>query len=209
MTWAILLAIIVVVVIVSVSGRQRVPWANKLHRMNPGVASKAEWIAPQNVRQCVYEDYTAAIKWMHENMLDDWTQQWSDAPLYLTGRALHRHQEILKRYRMGRLPRYVGVMRCTHQVEVRHFSEDGERCVVVDYQVGRRVATYDRQENTRVMTQDLGDGAVVYEMHFDKQTKRWQIATFIQELPSGWSRRNRTKEIQLLATLPPANGRDD
>ncbi len=208
MTWAILLAFVVVGGLVSVSGRKQVAWIDRLRRVNAGVRSKGEWMAPEDITQTVEEHYLTSMDWLHNSMLDDWSSQWDKAPYFLAGQFLRRHQEILKRYRMGTSPRYAGIMRCTHRVEVRHFSDDGERCLVVDYQSTRRIATYDIERGNRVMTQDLGDGAVVHQMVYDKQSKRWKIDAFIQELPVGWQANNREQKIKLLSALPPANGRD-
>ena len=208
MTWAILLAFLFVGGIVSVSGKKQVPWADKLYRVNAGVRSKGEWLAPEDIQNDVRADYLAAQGWLQDSLLADWSYQWSAAPNFLSGAVLRRHQEILKHYRMKRSPRYTGILRCTHRVEVRHFSEDGERCLVVDHQTTRRIATYDMVEHVRVMTQDMGDGTVVYEMAYDKMLKRWKLETYIQELPMGWSSTGSNQQIQLLSALPPANGRD-
>ncbi|MDX1993783.1 MAG: hypothetical protein SF029_15450, partial [bacterium] len=102
-----------------------------------------------------------------------------------------------------------GILRCIHQVEVRHFSEDGERCLVIDRQTSRRMATYDYLNRSRVTTQDLGDGTVVYEMVYDKQGQRWKVNAFIQELPLGWESASKRKRIRLHSVLPPTIGRDN
>ncbi|MBC7870963.1 MAG: hypothetical protein H7Y09_09010, partial [Chitinophagaceae bacterium] len=171
MTWAILLVFLIVAGVMSLGGRKQVAWVSKMWRVHAGVANKEEWMAPEEVVNAVREDYLAITRWLQESMGHDWAQQWAAAPLYLSGVCLKRHQEILKHYRLGKFPRYKGVLRCLHQVEVRHFSEEGERCLVVDRQTSRRMATYDYWTQTRLTTQDLGDGTVVYEMAYDKQTQ--------------------------------------
>ncbi|GAB4518636.1 MAG: hypothetical protein OHK0046_26510 [Anaerolineae bacterium] len=208
MTWAILLAIIIVVGILSLSGRQQVPWAGKLFRKNAG-ARRAEWMAPEDVVQMVLNHYTETMRWLPESMLRDWSSQWADAPHHFSGQALKRHQEILKQYRLGRAPRCVGVLRCDHHPEVRHFSDDGERCLVIDKQAARRMATYDYWTHVRLNTQDLGDAAIVYEMMYDKQDRRWKIDRFIQELPVGWRSGKASQHLRLLTALPPTIGRDN
>ena len=210
MIWTILLAFLLVVGFVSIAGRKQVPWAGKLQRRNAGVQAKAEWMAPEPITKTVQDDYLRAVEWLSDSMLYEWAEQWTGAPHYLSGPYLHRYQELLKRYRMGKSPRYEGVMRCTHRVEVRHFSEDGERCLIVDHQSSRRIATYDLLHQSRMVTQDMGDGTVVYEMSYDKQLHRWKIEAFIQELPTGCTALENTSVngIQLLNALPPANGRD-
>lgn len=208
MTWAILLAFIVLGGILSVSGKKQVPWADKLYRVNAGVKSKGEWLAPDDIQNDARADYLAAMGWLQDSLLADWSYQWSSAPNFLSGAFLHRHQEILKHYRMQKTPRYTGILRCTHRVEVRHFSEDGERCLIVDHQTTRRIATYDLLHHVRVITQDMGDGTVVHEMAYDKLLKRWKIDAFIQELPAGWSSKKSHEQIKVLSVLPPADGRD-
>jgi hypothetical protein len=209
MTWAILFVFLIVVGVVSLGGRKQVAWVGKMWRVHAGVANKAEWMAPDDVVNAVREDYLAMTRWLQDSMAHDWAKQWSAAPLYLSGVQLKRHQEILKHYRLGKAPRYNGVLRCLHQVEVRHFSEDGERCLVVDRQTSRRMATYDYWTQTRLTTQDLGDGTIVYEMAYDKQTQRWKVDAFVQELPLGWKTSSKTRRIKLLSALPPVIGRDN
>lgn len=206
MTWAILLAFIVVIGIMALSGRRQVAWANKLFRINAG-ARRAEWMAPDEVVQAVLHDYMSVMRWLPESGLKDWSTQWAGAPDYLSGLCLKRHQEVLKQYRMGRPPRYTGVLRCVHRPQVRHFSEDGERCLIVDHQTSRRMATYDYWSHVRLNTQDLGDGTLVYEMAYDKQARRWKLDRFIQELPAGWQKSS--GRLQLLSVLPPSAGRDN
>jgi hypothetical protein len=207
MSWAILAAFLTVIGIMSLSGRKRVPWAHKLRRINAGVAHRAEWMAPEKIVEAVRSDYLAAMRWLPESMLYDWSQQWSAAPEYLSGLYLKRHQEILQRYHAGQLLQYVGVMRCVHQVEVRQFSDDGERCLLIDQQTSRRMATYDYWTQQRLNTQDIGDCVIVYEMAYDKQANRWKIDRFVQELPTGW-RRASSRRLRLLSVLPPSVGRD-
>jgi hypothetical protein len=209
MTWVILVAFLIVVALMTLSGRKQVGWMNKMHRINAGVARKAEWMAPDDIVKMVQEDYLAAVRWLPESMLQEWSQQWNSAPYYLSGLYLKRHQEILKHYQMGRPPRYTGILRCVHEVEVRQFSDDGERCLIIDHQTDRRMATYDFWTQSRVNTQDLGDSTVVYEMAYDKQVKRWKIDRFVQDLPAGWRTGGQLKRVHLLSALPPVSGRDN
>ncbi|MEQ8674408.1 MAG: hypothetical protein RLP44_06830 [Aggregatilineales bacterium] len=208
MSWLILLVVLVIGGLVSLSGRKQVPWADKLYRINAGVQSKGEWLAPDDIQNDVRADYLAAMGWLQDSLLADLSYQWTSAPNMLSGTFLQRHQEILTHYKKQKAPRYTGILRCTHRVEVRHFSEDGERCLVVDHQTTRRIATYDLLHHVRVITQDMGDGTVVYEMAYDKALKRWKIDAFVQELPAGWASTKSHDQIELLSVLPPANGRD-
>ncbi|MFW5709070.1 MAG: hypothetical protein ACOCX5_02500 [Chloroflexota bacterium] len=209
MTWSILLALIIVIGIMSLTGRQQVPWVNKMRRMNPGNVQRAEWMAPEYVIQAVKSDYLTATRWILNSVTDPWAQQWSAAPFYLSGLYLKRHQEILKHYRVGRPLQHVGILRCVQDVTVRNFSEDGERCLVIDHQTERRMATYHVQTQERLNTQDLGKGSYVYEMVYDRQAKRWKIDRYIQQLPIGWHSRGRSKRLRTLVTLPPVIGRDN
>jgi hypothetical protein len=104
--------------------------------------------------------------------------------------------------------RFVGVMRADHAVQVRYFSERGDRCLVLDCQTQRRMATYDRRTHERMHTQDLGEGTLVYQMVYDDTLKRWKITAFIQELPPGCCGHKLPRGIKLAASLPPVIGRD-
>jgi hypothetical protein len=208
MTWALLLALIAIVIIMAMHSRGQVPWGDKMRRIHAGVARKAEWMAPDDVVDCVREDYLSAVRWLGDNMLTSWPHQWAGSLNYLSG-------PYLKRFRMGTPPlsgghpRAVGVLRADHQVTVRCFSEDGECCLVIDRQSQRRMATYDARTRERIMTQDLGDGAVVYQMRYDVETGRWKIHDFIQELPLGWGAQRRQGRIREMTALPSTLGRDN
>jgi hypothetical protein len=165
-------------------------------------------MAPPEVVEAVRQDYLSAVRWLHESVLHPWSQQWNTAPSYLSGTYLKRYQEILKLHRMGSAPRYVGVLRCAHELEVRHFSDDGERCLIVDWQSARRMATYHQSTQERLLTQDLGDGTIVYTMAFDKQLRCWKIDAFIQELPANWKSSAQIRNSRLLSAFPPSIGRD-
>lgn len=180
----------------------QIPWESKMRRLR----TEAEWMAPDDVVQVVRLHYFEAVNWLHDSTFESWAAQWSDASTYLNGAYLKRHQQSLLTSRDARLPAVVGVLRCDHTIEVRHFSEQGGDCLIVDHQTGRRMATYNRETQQRLHTQDLGDGAVVYQMHYDPRTRRWKIEQFVQELPVGWdSARRRLREI---GTLPSTLGRD-
>ena len=107
-------------------------------------------------------------------------------------------------------PMFVGVLRSDHRLEVRRFSEDGERCLLVDHQTQRRMATYHTRTGQRAVTQDLGDATVVYSMIYDPSDVRWKIDAFVQELPAGWERRRNAKSLVEVDELSPrdSSGRD-
>jgi hypothetical protein len=207
MMWALLVVFLVVILMMFIGNAGQVPWSKRLHRVHAGVAGKAEWMAPEKVIQEVSRDYLSAMRWLQESVLGHWSHQWSSAPSFLSGTYLKRYQAILMDYRGRGVPRCLGVLRADHHIEVRHFSEDGERCLVVDHQVGRRMATYDSRTLTRLHTQDLGDSAVVYQMVYDAEASRWKIENFVQELPLGWG--SHARRIRLLSALPETVGRDN
>jgi hypothetical protein len=179
-----------------------------MRRIRAGVARKGEWMADDAVVQQVRNDYLQATRWIHDHMLAGWSHQWQVAPRYLSGKYLKRFQTILTQHRATQ-QQFVGVLRADHQIVIRHFSENGESCLVVDYQAQRRMATYDVHTGERVQTQDLGDGALVYRMIYDLDAGRWKIAEFVQELPAGWGKGQRSRRIRELAVLPTSIGRDN
>lgn len=209
MPWAFLLGLLAIAIIMAMHSRGQVPWLDKMRRVQKGSARKAEWMAPEDVVDKVRSDYMTATRWLSDNVLSSWQQQWMLAPYYMSGLYLKRFQTLVTQYRAGRMPRAIGVLRADHLVTVRAFSADGERCIVIDRQALRRMATYDSRTHERVMTQDLGDGVVVYQMRFDAADGRWKLDEFLQELPAGWGTHSGRAHIRELAALPTPIGRDD
>ena len=193
----------------SLDNRGRVPWSDQLHRIHAGVPHKAEWMAPQAVLRRVRSDYLAASDWMQESVLRGWSYQWSKAAHYLADGYLKQYRKVLQHRHHAAGTLCVGVLRADHRVTVRHFSEDGKRCFVIDHQMQRRMATYDYTSQTRLHTQDMGDCAVVFQMTFDEQEQQWKIAAFVQQLPQGWDSPKLMPHIEVLAKLPRAAGRDN
>ncbi len=208
MTWTILFIILAVIVLMSLNTSGSVPWLNRMRRIRAGVARKVEWMAPDEVVQEVREHYLEAIHWLHDSTTSSLGQQWSTASYYLSGRALRRHQQVLMHYRTTGMPACYGVLRADHLVQVRQFSDDGERCLVIDRQSQRRMATYNTRTRARVSTQDLGSGAVLYSMLYVAKEHRWKIDSLIQELPIGWGTHLTHPRIQEHAHLPETIGRD-
>ena len=209
MIWALLLVIFMIIVVVAISGQGRVAWANKLRRLHAGSAYKGEWMAPDTIVNQVTADYLAAIHWLHNSTLSERSRQWAMAPAYLDGAFLKRYQRVLLHYQSAGIPPALGVLRADHQVMVRHFSEDGERCLVIDNQTERRMATYDTQTRERLHTQDLGDVSLVYQMAYDAGSDRWKIESYLQELPAGWKNLQVSQRIRVLSSLPASAGRDN
>lgn len=190
-------------------GKGRVPWSAQLRRMSAGLTQKAEWMAPDTVVHQVRSDYLAALEWLHDSALKHTRHQWAYAPLFLSGAYLKRHQRILRSQREAAPPRLVGILRSDHVIEVRHFSEDGESCLVIDHQEQRRMATYDFETRTRLHTQDVGACTLVYQMVYDLSSQRWKIAAFVQQLPLGWGSPKLTRHIRVLAQLPSSARREN
>ncbi len=204
--WVLIVSCLAIVVIMSVNNAgQTTPWGDKMRRLRTGVARKAEWMAPDEVVHQVCAHYLEASTWLQDNMLSSWAQQWSVAPHYLSGSYLRRHQNLLLAHREIKGLQLTGILRADHNIEIRQFSENGDFCLVVDHQTQRRMATYNRKTQERSITQDLGDGVVIYVMLYDDKDQRWKIGNFVQELPSGWRSRPIIEEH---ATLPDAIGRD-
>ncbi len=179
----------------------KVPWAHKMRRLPP-----AEWMAPDEVVEQAHGDYMRAQEWLGESQLWARGQQLHMAAYYLVGEALKRYQMALMQQGKAR---FIGVLRADHAVEVRHFSEDGDRCLLVDFQSGRRMATYNAHTRERLLTQDMGSGAVVYQMLYDMRDRRWKMERFVQELPAGWERRQPSRLLQEFTQIPLAIGRDN
>ena len=99
-------------------------------------------------------------------------------------------------------------MTARHHLQVRHFSADGCRCIVVDCQTERRLESRQLIDRGWTLAQDLGDGALVFQMCYDTSARRWKIEQFIQELPAGWLNRADVGRVRLLSQLPTTIGRD-
>lgn len=209
MVWALLLITLLIIILTLFIGYKRTAWSDKLHTTQQNTPN-AEWSAPDYVHQQVRNDYLMATRWMKECAFIVWTEQWAGAPYYFAGLHLHRHQKILTKQRAGQRPPYRDVLDADHFVEVRHFSSDGERCLVIDHQTERSIVTYHYTTLKPCMRQSLDDAAVIYQMVYDRSASRWKIEQFVQELPSALrtGRTNNHKRVKVLAELPPTTGRD-
>jgi hypothetical protein len=157
-----------------------VPWLDKMRRLN------TEWMAPENVVSLVSVHYLEAFEWMQTAALNSSARMMAMASRFLRGAYWRRFFEFAEEQR--RAPRPIGVLRADHRVEVRYFTSSGAGCHVIDYQGGRRMATYSPLNHERITTQDLGSGSLVYFMRYDSHDRRWKIEAFIQELPPGWAK---------------------
>jgi hypothetical protein len=209
MIWSMLLITLLIVALTLLIGHKRTAWSDKLQRTHQDTP-QAEWNAPDYVHQQVRNDYLMATRWMRDCAFSSWTEQWAGAPYYFAGLHLQRHQKILTKQRSGQESRFRDVMDAEHFVEVRHFSSDGERCLVIDHQTERSMATYHHATLQPCMRQALDDAAVIYQMVYDRSASRWKIDQFVQELPSALrtGRMTNYKRVKVLAELPPTTGRD-
>jgi hypothetical protein len=207
-----LIGLVVTLVLVMVYARRtRSKWPSDLKRLHPGVANKAEWMAPDDVLHAVQADYLHAQRWIAETMLAGYAKFTDEAPRYFTGSYLKRQQKLaalhLKSNPRGQ--RYIGVLRCEHKIRIRHFSDDGLECYLLDRQMNRAIVTYDYPCLNPISTQALDQGAYVYRMIFDRKERHWKIEDFVQQLPLGWEEQVISNDsIRLDESLPAAAGRD-
>lgn len=207
MTWVVFLILIFAVLLYSLRGQKQVAWSDRLRWVGSDVRRQMEITAPDYVMQQVRNDYLMTMRWLRESAFHDWSDQWYAAPAYLEGYHLQRHLKILNHHRQSGFPQYRDVLHADHAVEVRHFADDGERCLVIDHQTHRIIATFDYWTFEPCVTQSLDDAALVYQMVYDRNSRRWKLEQFIQELPCGW-RDGYSRRVKLYSSLPPTDGRD-
>ncbi len=186
-------------------GREPMPWTLRLRRVQAGVAGKAEWVAPDAVVDQVRRDYLEAVEWLGGAAAGIALH---GAHHYLMGRFLARFHMIINHTGNDKRIHFDGVMTMRHHVQVRQFSEDGSRCIVVDCQTERRMESRCSNHEDWSLGQDLGDGAVVFQMCYDIAGKRWKIEAYIQELPPGWCNRVDVGHVHFRSQLPTIIGRD-
>ncbi len=180
-----------------------VPWVNSLKRLNPGVANRAEWIAPNPVIENVKRDYLAFYTYAAETLPHGWLAYLRDLNRYLCEDMLREQRHNLSVRLQNDRGRVFDVLRATHQMEVRHFSADGLTCILIDHQTERRLATYEYWTRNRLHTQDVGEANYVFKMMYDSRDARWKIAEYIQTLPPGnW------QAVLMEINLPQSVGRD-
>lgn len=197
----ILLLVVLAAVIYLTSQSALVPWAQTMKRLNPGVANRAEWMAPNPVVQRVKQDYLAFYDYATQTLPEGWVPYLRDLNRFLCGDMLREQRQNINARLQNDRGRVFDVLRANHRVEVRNFSADGLTCVLIDYQTERRLATYDYRSHSRIHTQDMGEVSYVFKMAFREE--RWKIAEYIQTLPPGSGQAN-WMEIN----LPHTVGRD-
>ncbi len=209
MTLVILLAFLLLLAVFSLGGRHHVSWAGRMRRLNAGTIDQAEWMAPDDVILRVQADYLETMDWLVTSQSVAWAEQWAKSSTYFSGNFLRQHQNLLRRLNTSKPARYAAILRCAHNVTVRHFSEDGETCFVIDHQTECRMAMYHVASGERINTQDLGETHVVYQMVYDKQAKRWKLDRYVQQLPVGWSSRGKSHLMSLHVTPLLPRGRNN
>ena len=212
MGWiAIAVVLIAILVVVGITSRSEVvPWLNQMRRVKQKGAFHAEWIAPEEIMDTVVQHYMEYIEFAQETLLSGWTRYYHDMTNYLSGEYLRlQKQNLDARLRKDDL-RIIDILRADHEVRVRDFSDDGLRCLLLDYQQERRLATYHYWSKRRIHTQHLDDVICIYRMRFDQINRRWKIADYIQELPAHYYIQALQGPIDTLDNaLPPILGRDD
>ena len=203
---ALVLIVVAVCLVFFGFGREPIPWTSRLRRVRSGTTRTAEWIAPDAVVEQVQHDYLEAVNWLSSVLID---HTYSCAPQYLMGRFLARFQMITSYEDHKKRVYFDGIFTARHHVQVRQFSEDGSRCLVVDCQTERHMETRYVNQPAWSLGQDMGDGVIVFQMCYDIPVKRWKIESIIQELPAGWSNRAATGHIQLNAHEKTGIGRDN
>src|SRR5579864_7945791 len=114
-----LLAIIIVLVYVAcVTARRRGTPSPPLERLHPGVAHRAEWIAPRETLARVEADYLSAQQWALETLLTDHVTYLRELPRYFAGKALAEQVRSMAGTLQRPGPRLVGALRAHHQIQV-------------------------------------------------------------------------------------------
>jgi hypothetical protein len=206
--FAIVALIVAIIGISVVIRRTRTGWPGNLHRLHAGVHNKAEWMAPDDIIHNVEMDYLSAHRWMAEALSTGYIRFLREAPLYFTGNYLKTQLHNANTQLRKRGPRLLGILQAHHYIHVRHFSDDGLSCYVVDHQTRRRMITFDYWKMRKLHSQDLGEGVYVYRMIYIRAEKRWKIEELIQQLPMGWGMQMSGATIRLDESLPHYKGRD-
>jgi len=207
MYWALAAIVLTVVLLMASNNARKLPWINKMRRLRTGSAC-ADWMAPEHVVQKVQADYLGAIDWLQDSQTLPFPQHWRQTTDWLAGPFLRRYQQLLLRQRSNHASLFYGVLRADHQLEVCGFSQDGRRCWLIDRQQDRRMATYDTRSHERLITQDMGSGAMVIVMVFAPEDSRWKLEAQVQQLPQGWERRQQLMIESEYEALPRHIGRD-
>jgi len=175
--YAFLLLILIGLFVLAFSGTKHVAWADKMRRVNELLGSRAEWVAPEYVRQQARADYLEAF----HQLTHAPTLTREVAGRYLSGTMLLFFREVMLYYRTD--PRFFETLRADHYVMVRGFSADGERCLLFDRQTNRKVTLLRAKDLKPWLTQAIDDAVYVYRMAYDRSMRRWKIESFLYQIP--------------------------
>ncbi len=203
MLWALLIGFLVLLLLAWALAPRGVPWANELERLNPGSGKRAEWMAPAHVVRAVKRNYLSTQTWLEE-CASDWGLLAHELERHAAGPYLKRQRAALGLLAQTRGPRFAAVLNAERQLQVRHFSTDGLRCLIVDRQTGRTASTRHYWTGQPAGTQRLPDATVVVQMVYDLQRRRWLIERQVQTLPTPAG----SVRVTLTADLPAPAGRD-
>lgn len=143
-----------------------------------------EWTASGPVVTQVEQHYRDALAALSDSALMPVSRSAGVMRQHMAEPLYTRQLRRLMGESAARSRRFVGVLHAQHDVRVRHFSDRGETCIVVDYQSRRRVITYDHATARRVHVQTLDDGVLVCQMVYDVRAGRWLLADVVQSVPS-------------------------
>lgn len=198
------MAVVVLLLLAWALAPRGVPWANALTRLNAGAGGRAEWMAPDTVVRAVTRDFLATQDWLAAGARD-WGRLGRELEHYTAGAYQRRQRTALGLLAQTRGPRLASVQTAEHTLAVRHFSSDGLRCLVVDWQRARRLDTQHYWSGRPVHTQRLPEAVVVWQMAYDTDDRRWKVERLVQTLPKPAARGVR---LSVADQLPAHAGRD-
>jgi hypothetical protein len=209
MTEVALVGLVVAVIILTIiARRRRAAWPGNLRRLHAGVSRRAEWMAPDEIVRGVEADYLAGQRWMAETLLLGYSKFVKEASQYFAGAYLKWQQKAVNMQLQAAHCRYIGVLQAEHELSVRHFSDDGLSCFLLDCQTERKMVTYEYWQLRAVNSQNLARGTYVYRMVYDRAARRWKVEDLVQQLPLGWDCHTANIAIRLEESLPSVLGRD-
>lgn len=180
-----------------------VPWAHELERLNPGAGKRAEWMAPLPVTRAVKRDYLSTQHWLEE-CAADWGLLARELERHAAGPYLKRQRAALGLLAQTRGPRLASVITAEHTLQVRQFTPDGLRCLLIDRQTSRLASTRHYWTGQPLGTQRLADATQVVQMVYDPRYRRWLIERVVQTLPAP----DTSIRVTLAPELPAPAGRD-
>ncbi len=201
------MAVVVLLLLAWALAPRGVPWANALTRVNAGAGSRAEWMAPETVVRAVTRDFRATQAWLAAGARD-WGLVARELEQYTAGAYLRRQRDALGLLAQTRGSRLASVQTADHTLAVRHFSADGLRCLVVDWQRERRLSTRHYWSGQLIHSQQLPEAVVVWQMAYDTHDRRWKVERLVQTLPQPAVSGVPGPRYSLTDKLPAHAGRD-